>query len=130
MSPALPALPSEYTLPHNACSCSQAYAVTAVHHKLRWSVGCVTVLRETRAAQTTKLAGIRYMVICQLAFSLMFNFSYFTDGSRPSDCQVESLCLLETPICVATTHSNKGKSCCKAIQNWALSKQQWDQRLT
>lgn len=56
-----------------------------------WLTGCVTVIRESRAAQTLKLAAICYMVICQLSFALMFNVSYFMDGSRPLNCQVGSL---------------------------------------
>ena len=50
--------------------------------------GCVTVLREARAAQTVKLAAIRYMVIYQLALSFMYNVTYFLDGSRADHRQV------------------------------------------
>lgn len=56
--------------------------------KLDWFAGLVTILRATKAAQTTKLAVVKFMVAYQLLLSLTDNISYYLDGSRLNFRQV------------------------------------------
>lgn len=65
--------------------------------------GLVTVLREARAAQTIKLAAIKFMVLYQLLLALMFHVAFFMDGSGFTSRQV-CLVLLSHPLALSLHH--------------------------
>ena len=58
------------------------------------------MLREARAAQTIKLAAIKYMVLYQLLLALMIHSAFFMDGSDFTQPQVSSLPLAGIPDCL------------------------------